>query len=69
MDELDSGIAVHSYTGTQMWMSWTLGLQSIAQTSTSKQEYRMIQAHQSSNKAVVNSSLIMHMAHEMLGHQ
>ena len=29
MDELDSGIAVHSYTGIQMWMSWTLGLQSI----------------------------------------
>ena len=29
---LDSGIAVHSYTGIQMWMSWTMGLQSIAQT-------------------------------------
>ena len=29
---LDSGIAVHSYTGIQMWISCTLGLQSIAQT-------------------------------------
>ena len=27
---LDSGIAVHSYTGIQMSISWTLGLQSIA---------------------------------------
>ena len=32
VDELDYGIAVHSYTGMQMWMSWTMGLQSIAQT-------------------------------------
>ena len=31
---LDSGIAVHSYTVTQMWIGWTLALQSIAQTST-----------------------------------
>ena len=29
---LDSGIAVHSYTSIQMWMSWTMGLRSIAQT-------------------------------------
>ena len=29
---LDAGIAVQSYTGIQMWMSWTMGLQSIAQT-------------------------------------
>ena len=31
LDTLDSGIAVHPYTGIQMWISWTLGLQSIAQ--------------------------------------
>ena len=29
---LDSGIAVRSSIGIQMWSSWTLGLQSIAQT-------------------------------------
>ena len=29
VDQLDSGIAVHSYTGIHMWISWTLGLQSI----------------------------------------
>ena len=28
---LDSGVAVHPYTGIHMWISWTLGLQSIAQ--------------------------------------
>ena len=33
---LDSGIAVHSYTSIQMSISWTLGLQSIAQISTNK---------------------------------
>ena len=33
---LDFGIAVHSYTGIPMWISWTVGLQSIAQTSTNK---------------------------------
>ena len=35
---LDSGIAVHSYTGIQMWISWTLRLQSIAQISTNKHD-------------------------------
>ena len=41
---LDSGIAVHTSTATQMWISWTLGLQSIAQSrpmrpmQTNKQE-------------------------------
>ena len=34
----DSGIAVQSYTGTQMRIGWTLGSQSIAQTSTNKLE-------------------------------
>ena len=33
---LDSGIAIHSYTGIQMSISWTLGLQSITQISTNK---------------------------------
>ena len=37
MCTLDSGIAVHSYTGIQMLISWTLGLQSIAQMSTNTQ--------------------------------
>ena len=63
---LDSVIALHSYTGTEMWISWTLGLQSIAQTSTNKQEYRMIHVSQLFNKPAVNSSLIVHMAHQML---
>ena len=36
MRALDSGIAVHSYKGIQMSISWTLGLQSIAQISTNK---------------------------------
>ena len=30
--QLDSGIAVHSYKGMHMWISWTPQLQSIAQT-------------------------------------
>ena len=30
---LDSGIAVHSYTGIQAWISWTLGLQSVEGSS------------------------------------
>ena len=57
---LDSGIAVHSYASIQMWVSWTLGLQSIAQTSTNKQECRMINAYQFFNKPVwkfVNNSV------------
>ena len=29
VDKRDSGIAVHSYTGIQMWIKGTLGLQSI----------------------------------------
>ena len=53
----------------QMWISWTLGLQSIVETSTNKQEYRMIHIYQFFNKPVVNSSMIVHMAHEMLKHQ
>ena len=52
------GIAVHSYTGIQMWISWTPGLQSIAQASTNKQEYEMIQAYQFFNKLVANPSSI-----------
>ena len=32
LNTLDSRIAVHPYTGIQMWISWTLGLQAIAQT-------------------------------------
>ena len=32
VEHSDSGIAVHPYTGIHMWISWTLGLQSIAQT-------------------------------------
>ena len=45
VDHLDSGSAVHFYTGMQMWIIWTLGVQSIAQTSTNKQVCRMIQAY------------------------
>ena len=47
---LDSGIAVHSCTDIAMWISWTLGLQSIAQTSTNKQVFRMNQVHQFFNE-------------------
>ena len=36
MCTLDSGIAVHSYIGIQRSISWTLGLQFIAQISTNK---------------------------------
>ena len=66
---LDSGIAVHSYTGIQEWISRMLGLQSIAQTSTNKQMFRMIQAHQFFNEPGPNSSIIVPMAHETLKHQ
>ena len=37
---LDSSIAVHSHTGIQMRTSWTLKLQSIAQTSTKRVQAR-----------------------------
>ena len=40
-----------------MWISWTLGLQSIAQTSTNKQDYQMIQAYQRFNEPVAKTSL------------
>ena len=50
-----------------MWISWDqLESLSIAQASTSKQEYWMIQAYQFFNKPVANSSIIVPMAHEML---
>ena len=48
-----------------MWVSWTLGLQSIAQTTTNKQEYQVIQVWQFFNELVANSSII----HEMLRHR
>ena len=40
-----------------MWISWTLGSQSIAQTSTSKQVFRRIQVYQFFNHPVPNSSI------------
>ena len=51
-----------------MWIKWTVKLQSIAQTSTNTQEYRMIEAYQFFNEAVSNSSIVP-MAYEMLKHQ
>ena len=45
-----------------MWISWTLGLQSIAQTSSNKQVCRMIQVDQFFNEPVPNSSGIVPMA-------
>ena len=48
--------SLYPHTGTQMWISGTLGLQSIAQTSTNEQEYRMIRAYKLST--VVNSSIM-----------
>ena len=42
---LDCGIALHPCTGIQMWISWALGLQSLAQTSANKQVFWMIQAY------------------------
>ena len=45
-------IAVHFYTGMQLWIIWTLGLQSMAQTSTNKRVFRMIQAYQFFNEPV-----------------
>ena len=53
---LDSGIAVHSCTRIEMLISWTLGLQSIAQTNTNKQVFRMIQVYQLFNEPVPYSS-------------
>ena len=53
---LDSGIAVHSNTGIQMWISWTLGLQSIAQISTNKYDSGVPVFQQTSSKLVNNST-------------
>ena len=47
-----------------MWISWTLGLQSIAQTSTNKQVFRTIQAYQFFNKPGHKWSIIVPMAQE-----
>ena len=66
---LDSGIAIHSCTLIKMWISWTLGLQSIAQKITNKQVFRMIHVYQFFNEPVPYSSIIVLMAHEMLEHQ
>ena len=52
MRTLDSGIAVHSYTGIQMSISWTLGLQSIAQISTNKHDSGLPVFQQTSSKLV-----------------
>ena len=52
-----------------MWISWTLGLQSIAHTSTNKQMFWMIQAYQLLNELVPNLFIIVPMVHEMLRHQ
>ena len=49
---LDSEIAVHSYTGIQMSISWTLGLQSIAQISTNKHGSGLPVFQQTSSKHV-----------------
>ena len=56
MRTLDSGIAVHSYTGIQMSISWTLGLQSIAQISTNKHGSGLPVFQQTSSKLVHNSA-------------
>ena len=56
---LDSGIAVLSYTGIQMSISWTLGLQSIAQISTNKHD----SGCQLFNKPVPTSSIIVRAWH------
>ena len=42
---LDYGIAVLSYVGIEMWISWTLGLQSVARTSTNKQVIQLDKPH------------------------
>ena len=39
-----------------MWISWTLGLQSIAQTNTNKQVFRMIRVYRFSHEPVPYSS-------------
>ena len=57
---LDSDIAVHSYTGIQMSISWTLVLQSLAQTTSMIQIYRLF------DKPVPNSCIILPMARKML---
>ena len=56
MCTLDSGIAVDSYTGIQMSISWTLGLQSIAQISTNKHGAGLPVFQQTSSKLVHNSA-------------
>ena len=52
-----------------MWITWTPGLQCIAQTSTNKQVFRMILAYQFFNEPVPNSCIIVPITHEMLEHQ
>ena len=52
-----------------MWISWTLGLQSIAQTSTDRQVFRMSQADKFFNEQVPNLCITVPMAHGMLQHQ
>ena len=56
MRTLDSGIAVNSYTGIQMSISWTLGLQSIAQISTNKHGSGLPVFQQTTSKLVHNSA-------------
>ena len=48
-----------------MWISWTLGLQSIAQTGTNKRVFRVLQPYQLSMSQFQISSIIMLLAHEM----
>ena len=59
---LDSRIAVHYCTGIQMLISWTLGLQSIAQISTNKHDSGLPVFQQTSSNLVHNSA---RMAHKM----
>ena len=54
MEQLDSGIAVHPYTGIHMWISWTLGLHGIAIHSTNMQinteQFQIIHTQQFCNQ-------------------
>ena len=59
MRTLDSGIAIHSYTGIQMSISWTLGLQSIAQLSTNKHGLGLPVFQETSSKLVHNSAHLL----------
>ena len=52
---LGSRIAVHSYINIQMWISCTLGLQSIAQIST-KHDTSLLVLPQTSSKIIHNSA-------------